>query len=197
MDTTEITVTAELLRAKLQIVDRTAFENTLTHAPHETLEAILHRVRNGSLLEQNLYVDVFNVNQFRVTDSGIPEHILRKLNVTVLTSSLIDDIPWFGWDAVRATMTDALHAIPDDAVNLADMDAHRLRAAVLVNIVVDRSYRHGSYNMIVDYFEENFDAIYACLPALVKRHEGLGEINVGLVKEIAGGIPLAVVDGVL
>ena len=197
MDTTETTATAELLRASLKTIDEAAFENTIAHTPQETLEAILHRVSNGSPLEQGLYVDVFNINQFRATQFGLPTHVLRKMNATVLTSSLINDIPWFGWDAVRATMTDALHAIPDEAVNLVDMDSHRLRAAVLANIVVDRSYRHGSYNNIVDYFVENFDAIYSCLPALVERHKDLGEIDLGLVETIIDGIPLAVVDGVL
>jgi hypothetical protein len=204
--------TRELITGQLtQLLERTeaaSFDKVLAHFPEETLEAVLERVRTGSKLEVSLYTDVFNVNQFKYGLSKFHEDAprvpltdsLRVLNSISLTSHLVDDIDacgWHGWDAVTYTLRDALHAIPREAVRIGEMDAHRLRSAVLVNIVVDRSFHRPHYQEAVDFFEIHYDAIRACLPALAKRHADLNEVDLGIVAEFVNGIPVAMAEGVL
>lgn len=174
------------------------YENIINRFPKETLNAVLVRVLTGTELEKKVYTDIFNINEFTYGLNNNPTvDSVRQLNAFALASDLIDDIPWFGWEATRAVITDALTAIPWNQVRLSEMDSHRLRSAVLVNCVVDRSDRHDSYSRIVDFFEKNYDAVYANLPALIERHKELGEVSLELVEDIMGGIPMSMVEGTL
>lgn len=182
------------------------FELIIRCFPQETLDAIAWRVGAGEELEVKLYTDIFNINDFEYSGNRAPSYsenrapsraALRTMNCFILTSDLITSVPWHGWDAVRATLTDALAALPQNEVQLKTMNSHRLRSAVLVNCVVDRSNRHDSYGVIVDFFEANHDAVIASLPALIERHKELSEVNLGLVEDIIGGIPLSMVEGTL
>lgn len=174
------------------------FEQVINCFPQETLDAIAWRVGTGEDLEVKLYTDVFNINEFEYNGNRTPSRAsLRAMNCIVLTSDLITSVPWFGWDAVRASLTDALDALPENEVKLTAMNSHRLRSAVLVNCVVDKSNRHESYSGLVDFFEKNHSAIIDCLPALIERHKELGEVDLGLVEDIMGGIPLSMVEGTL
>ena len=202
METTSRAIIADMLRKHVVSAgSRSAeecFEAIVSRFPEETLSAVLGRVLVGVKLEVNLYTDIFNINDFSYDMYRQPtRQSLRALNGITLVSDLIVHVPWFGWDAVRSTLTDALDALPEDQVRLSEMDAHRLRSAVLVNCVVDKSNDKESYSNTVGFFENNYDAIYACLPALIERHRELSEVDLDLVEDIMSGIPLAMVRGTL
>jgi hypothetical protein len=195
---TEISDVRKTLYSKLAVVHGPTFHKTITSFPLATLETIRDRVLVGSKLEVDLYTDIFNQNGFTYGVVGEPnDRSLRSLNAVALTSDMVAEIPWFGWDAVRYTMIDGMDAISVSDVDIDEIDSHRLRSAVLVNIVKDRSSRHENYAELVDFFAENHEAIKANLPALGRRHEELEAIDLDLVKEIIGGIPLSIVDGTL
>lgn len=211
METAGETSTVRQLRQKLNCTKPDTFEMVLANFPAETLDAVLERVLAGTKLEVALYTDIFNQNQFKystkydvagpLTEAPVEVTLasLRSMHAIILTSDLVDDIDacgWYGWDAVTYTLLDALCALPKNVVELDEMDTHRLRSAVLVNILKDRSFR-PNYSELVDYFEQHHNEIRACLPALAERHEELSEIDLGIVEEFISGVPVAIVEGVL
>lgn len=200
MDTIAGVDAVEVITEKLTMTDPSAFHLALSF-PTASLDAVSHRLLSPiSKLELNLFTDIFNVNQFHSGSNGAPDsRSLREFNCCALVSELIDDVPFQGWDAARAVLTDALSTIPGEVVNIQDMQPylHRLRSAVLVNIIVDRSDRMDSYSRTVDYFEKNFDAIYACYPALIERHEGLSEVNLEIVDLLVNGGASSLAEGTL
>ena len=186
------------LRESISVTEAESVAAVMNGFPSVTLERIADRMESGSELERSLYIDVFNVNVFSYLPDGTAQaSSVRDLNCIALTSDLVDLVPWFGWDAVRASLTDALEAVPQDQINIDEFDVSRLRSAVLVNIVKDRSYGHESYQLFVDFFASNYEVILKNITVLTESHDDLHEMNLAIVEDIIHGASPSLVTGTL
>lgn len=188
----------EQLRTHVPITYPRYYDAVLNGFPLSTLSRIADRVQHGSTMERHLYCDIFNVNTFTYNKDGsaTPESV-RALNCVALVSDLSDFVTWGGWDGVRSTLTDALNAIPLEATEFEDFDVHRLRSAVLVNIVKEGSCHSSKYNQFVDYFAEHHDVIHKNLETLTAAHQGPRELSLDMVETLMDGASPVLVEGTL